>query len=112
MLPILPSMPRPAFCFWFYLKKWIFDASRVEIATTVVAIFVIKEGQKMENTNTNTSANSSTATQGGTNTKTSSWTETCGLGGILLIAAGAVAAGVAFAAEVGSELFRSLFGDD
>jgi hypothetical protein len=63
----------------------------------------------MENTNTNIStANSSSSTQG---TKTSSWTETCGLGGILLIAAGAVAAGVAFAAEVGSELFRSLFGD-
>jgi hypothetical protein len=65
----------------------------------------------MENTNSSTAsstANSST----GTNTKTSSWTETCGLGGILLIAAGAVTAGIAFAAEVGSELFRSLFGDD
>jgi hypothetical protein len=57
----------------------------------------------MENTNSSTASSTKTS---------SSWTETCGLGGILLIAAGAVVAGISFAAEVGSELFRSLFGDD
>jgi len=64
----------------------------------------------MENTSTANSSTANSSTQG--RTSDHSWTETCGLGGILLIAAGAVAAGVAFAAEVGSELFRSIFGDD